>query len=295
MKKQFISWRRVSTFRQSKSGLGLEAQKEIIRYFVERDNGELVADYSECYTGKELSGCKELRKAMQHAKNIGAVLVIAKSDRFRNCQEALGILDEMGEGHLEFCDLPHSDRFTLTLFWALAEREALITSIRTKQALAVKKARGCKLGAGNEKYKAKIAAKPENELKADYIKRGKSKTSRYLDSKEVQAFVRVLRACYPEGHEEDVRMWTNWRGINTCRDNRLRILRMMRDYKELCGGEVFKDMDLTDMEAPRLQIQLAHKIHTLKTSVRNYSVYAGIDDADIKGITAEQQDMDMAV
>ena len=164
MKKQFISWRRVSTFRQSKSGLGLDAQKEIIRYFVERDNGELVADYSECYTGTELSGCKELHKAMQHAKNIGAILVIAKSDRFRNCQEALGILDEMGEGHIEFCDLPHSDRFTLTLFWALAEREALITSIRTKQALKAKKARNEQTGGTNELWGSKTGANRDDVL-----------------------------------------------------------------------------------------------------------------------------------
>lgn len=164
MKKQFISWRRVSTSKQNRTGLGLEAQKEIIRYFVERDNGELVADYSECYTGTELSGCKELRKAMQHAKNIGAVLVIAKSDRFRNCQEALAILDEMGEGHIEFCDLPHSDRFTLTLFWALAEREALITSIRTKQALKAKKDRNEQTGGTNELWGKNTGANREEVL-----------------------------------------------------------------------------------------------------------------------------------
>ena len=49
-------------------------------------------------------------------------------------------------GKIYFCDLPHSDKFTLTLFFALAEREALLVSIRTKQALAAKKAQGCKLG-----------------------------------------------------------------------------------------------------------------------------------------------------
>lgn len=47
MGKRFISWRRVSTFRQSQSGLGLEAQKEIIRYFIERDGGDWIADYEE--------------------------------------------------------------------------------------------------------------------------------------------------------------------------------------------------------------------------------------------------------
>ena len=52
----------------------------------------------------------------------------------------------MGDGNIMFCDLPNSDRFTLTLMFAISEREALITSIRTKQALQAKKDRGFKLG-----------------------------------------------------------------------------------------------------------------------------------------------------
>ena len=146
--KKFISWRRVSTMKQGASGLGLQAQKEIIEHFVKSEKSELIADYHEVYTGKELSGCTELRKAMQHCKDEGATLIIAKTDRFRNTIEALQIYDEM-EGNIYFCDLPHTDKFTLTLFFALAEREALIVSIRTKAALQAKKAQGFKLG--NEK------------------------------------------------------------------------------------------------------------------------------------------------
>ena len=52
----------------------------------------------------------------------------------------------MGEGNIMFCDIPHTDRFTLTLFFALSERQRIITSIRTKQALNAKKERGNKLG-----------------------------------------------------------------------------------------------------------------------------------------------------
>lgn len=133
--KQAISWRRISTKEQDKSGLGLSAQKTIIEYFAEKEHLEIVADYSEAYTGTHLNGCTELRKAIEHCKRIGAVLIIAKSDRFRNTIEALQIYDEMGEGNIIFCDLPHTDKFTLTLFFALAEREALITKLRTKAAL----------------------------------------------------------------------------------------------------------------------------------------------------------------
>lgn len=85
--------------------------------------GELLADYCEVYTGTELSGCVELRKAIEHCKKEDAVLIIAKTDRFRNTIEALQIYEEMGDGHIMFCDLPHTDKFTLTLFFALAERE----------------------------------------------------------------------------------------------------------------------------------------------------------------------------
>jgi DNA invertase Pin-like site-specific DNA recombinase len=142
MARQYISYRRVSTKRQQKSGLGLEAQEAIIGYFVERDGGEIVQDYCEAYTGKELSGCKELQKAIAHAKDMGAVLIIAKTDRFRNTSEALAIYEQMGDGNITFCDLPHTDKFTLTLMFAIAEREALMISLRTKQALAAKRARG---------------------------------------------------------------------------------------------------------------------------------------------------------
>ena len=133
--------------KQNSSGLGLLAQTEIIEHFVKAEKGELIADYHEVYTGKELSGCTELRKAMEQCKKEGATLIIAKTDRFRNTIEALQIYDEM-EGNIYFCDLPHTDKFTLTLFFALAEREALIVSIRTKAALAAKKAQGYKLGNG---------------------------------------------------------------------------------------------------------------------------------------------------
>ena len=140
--KKFISWRRVSTKKQGASGLGLEAQKELIRYFVDKEQGILLDDYEEVYTGTDLANCSALKAAIKACKEQDAILIIAKTDRFRNTVEALQIYEELGDGKIFFCDLPHTDKFTLTLFFALAEREALITSIRTKQALAAKKTRG---------------------------------------------------------------------------------------------------------------------------------------------------------
>lgn len=149
--------------------LGMEAQKQIIDFFVEREGGELIADYEEVYTGTELSGCKELQKAIQHCKEEGAILIIAKSDRFRETREALEIYDEMGDGNIYFCDLPRSDKFTLTLFFSLAEREAMLVSIRTKQALNAKKERGEQTGGTKELWGSK-SGKDDN-YRAQVIKK----------------------------------------------------------------------------------------------------------------------------
>lgn len=175
MTKNFISWRRVSTNRQGRSGLGLAAQKDVINYFIGIENGTLVNDYKEVYTGKDLAGCTELQKAIKECKEKDATLIIAKTDRFRNTEEALQIYREMN-GKIYFCDLPHTDKFTLTLFFALAEREALVTSIRTTAALSEKKKQGYKLGSAKgcdmkvaytksvEKRREKAKTNPNNKL-----------------------------------------------------------------------------------------------------------------------------------
>lgn len=151
--RKFVSWRRCSTQKQGKSGLGLEAQLSIIKYFVDEANGELIADFFEVYTGKNLHGCVELQKAMEYAKKNNATLVIAKSDRFRNLEQALEVYRLM-DGNIYFCDVPMAEdaatyKFMLSLGWSLAEREAAITSLRTKQALQAKRDRGERVGNPN--------------------------------------------------------------------------------------------------------------------------------------------------
>lgn len=138
--KKFISWRRVSTKKQGKSGLGLEAQEEIVRCWAQEEGGEIIADYVDVYTGKDLSGCKELTKAMKHCKETGATLIIAKTDRFRNDAEAITIYNEMRK-NIYFCDCPLQDEFMIKLMFLLAARDVRQISIRTKQALDAKKKR----------------------------------------------------------------------------------------------------------------------------------------------------------
>lgn len=266
--KKFVSWRRVSTKRQGSSGLGLEAQKEIIRYFVEREGGELVADFKECYTGTDLNGCTELKKAIALAKDNDAVLIIAKTDRFRNTIEALQVYDDMGDGNIMFCDLPHTDKFTLTLFFALAEREALIVSIRTKQALAAKKARGEALGGATDAWRDAYDAKSDEQKHQEGVAKGRTKNTRHLESRDVQAFLKVLRNVFPEACVGDVTEW-NWDAVNTKEENRGRILAMMRDYKELDSSLFVKwNLDVEDLLERKLQVKLAGYIASLRVSVK---------------------------
>lgn len=160
--RKFVSWRRCSTQKQGKSGLGLEAQLSIINYFVNEAQGELIADFHEIYTGKNLHGCVELQKAMECAKKHNATLVVAKTDRFRNLEQALEVYRLM-DGSIYFCDVPMAEdaatyKFMLSLSWSLAEREAAITSLRTKQALQAKRDRGEVIGNPNATISAAMRA-----------------------------------------------------------------------------------------------------------------------------------------
>lgn len=132
----YVLWRRVSTKEQGKSELGLDAQTTIAKMFMGKDP---VETFTDVFSGTKLLQCKGLWAAIDLCKSNNYVLVIAKSDRCRNVQEALEILDNVGERNLIFCDLQSCDRFILTVMWAMWERQAIMGRINTKIALAERK------------------------------------------------------------------------------------------------------------------------------------------------------------
>jgi DNA invertase Pin-like site-specific DNA recombinase len=151
-KGKFISYLRVSTDKQGRSGLGLEAQRSAVESYLDGGRWTLVAEYVEAENGKR-SGRPKLAKALAHAKVIGATLVFAKLDRLTRNVDLLRSL-VASDVDLVFCDLPHvppgaMGRFLLTQMASVAELEAGLISERTKAALAVAKARGVKLGNPN--------------------------------------------------------------------------------------------------------------------------------------------------
>ena len=209
---KYVAYTRVSTQKQGRSGLGLDAQKAIIEFYSQ--NGDTIAEFQEVYTGTDLQGCSELWKAIDFAKANKAKLILAKSDRFRNVKEALEILDKMGEGNLICCDIPNADRFTYTIFFAIAEREALNTSIRTKAALKQSKIRGVNSGKANSNY----GSRPEHQerMAIGNSNKGKTKTRTTLYSEKVQAFIKICYKNISKLSEKSLKgddYFLNWDGI----------------------------------------------------------------------------------
>lgn len=142
---RFVAYYRVSTARQGRSGLGLEAQQASVESFVAREGGELVAPpFVEVESGRKASR-PELAKAIAHARRNNARLLVAKLDRLsRN----VAFLSQLMEARVDFvaADNPNATRFTVHIMAAVAEEEARAISERTKAALGAAKARGVLLG-----------------------------------------------------------------------------------------------------------------------------------------------------
>ncbi len=144
----YVLWRRVSTKQQDNSGLGLEAQVAIGEYYMHAPAQKIFTDV---YTGTKLAECQQLWAAIRYCKTNGLLLVIANTDRFRNVEGAMQVLDAMGEGNIIFCDLPTTDRTVLTIVFAIWERQAMQGRIKTQMALNELK----KKEARGERWKSK--------------------------------------------------------------------------------------------------------------------------------------------
>ena len=143
--RQAVGYIRVSTARQGRSGLGLEAQQAALTRFAEAEGFSLLQTFTETESGSE-DDRPELNAAIEQARKAKAPVIVAKLDRLsRDVAYIAGlmkskvpfIVTELGAD---------TDPFLLHIYAALAEKERAMISRRTKDALAAAKARGVKLG-----------------------------------------------------------------------------------------------------------------------------------------------------
>jgi DNA invertase Pin-like site-specific DNA recombinase len=173
--KPIVAYVRVSTSRQGRSGLGIEAQRETLCRFACDEGFEIVAEFVEVETGKgsdALDHRPQLAASLAKARALRCPVAVAKLDRLsRDVHFISGLMAhrvpflvaELG---------PDVDPFVLHLYAALAEKERALISGRTRSALAAAKAKGVKLG--NPKISAArgaavIAVKAEADRAASNV------------------------------------------------------------------------------------------------------------------------------
>ena len=181
---RYVAYLRVSTQKQGYSGLGLEAQREIIKNYLREIKP--IFEYIEVESGRKTDkGRPKLKEALSQCRTYGAKLIVAKLDRLaRNVSFLSALLDSDVE--IVFCDFPQANKMVLNILASISQYEAELISTRTRQALAAKKARGCKLGNPEhllDKHKTAI----ENSNKTN-----RKKAAENPNNKRAVAMLKVL-------------------------------------------------------------------------------------------------------
>jgi DNA invertase Pin-like site-specific DNA recombinase len=205
-KPKFVTYYRVSTQEQGRSGLGLEAQQATAKQYLAAHGGVELASYTEVESGK-VDSRPQLEAALLRCRQTRATLLIAKLDRLsRN----IAFLFRMRDEGVKFqaIDIPEANTLTLAVFAGMAQHEREIISSRTKAALAARKARGLSLGTPRDlsAYAASAAAKGRASLL------GKAK-------KHADEITPQIEAARAEGRQSlrQVAAWLNYQGIVTHR------------------------------------------------------------------------------
>lgn len=141
--KRFIAYYRVSTQKQGNSGLGLDAQKRMVRNYL-KDDDILIDQFEEVESGKN-DNRPQLLKAIEKSKSEGATLLIAKLDRL---SRSAGFIFLLKDSNVDFkcVDMPEANSLTIGIMAVLAQEERLLISKRTTDALQELKSKGVKLG-----------------------------------------------------------------------------------------------------------------------------------------------------
>jgi DNA invertase Pin-like site-specific DNA recombinase len=154
---KIVAYLRVSTARQGRSGLGLDAQRSAIQAYADTKRATQMKEFVEVESGKNNTRPK-LTEALHLAKVTGSVLVIAKLDRLSRNAAFLLTLRDSGVKFIA-ADMPDANELTVGIMALVAQQEREAISKRTKEALEAAKRRGVVLGNPNGADALRRAAK----------------------------------------------------------------------------------------------------------------------------------------
>ena len=158
---EIIAYYRVSTAKQGRSGLGLEAQRAAVAAFAKAEGFTVAAEYTEIETGKgadALNKRPQLRAALKQAKRSKASMCVARLDRLSRDVAFISGLMSQRVPFIVAALGRDVDPFVLHIYAALAEQERKMISQRTRAGLQQAKARGVQLGRTGAALAAKNAA-----------------------------------------------------------------------------------------------------------------------------------------
>ena len=191
---KIVTYIRVSTDQQGRSGLGLEAQRAAIAAYAKTADAVTVAEYQEVESGRN-DDRPALQEAIRKARLTNSRLCIARLDRLSRNAAFLLTLQESGVDFV-CCDNPHATPLTIGVLSLVAAEEARSISARTKAALQAAKARGTKLGNPNGAEPFKRAGKGNADAVKANQKRADARAHDLADtlSDLVQAGYTTLQA-----------------------------------------------------------------------------------------------------
>lgn len=219
--KAYIAYLRQSTIKQENSGLGVEAQRDIILNYLK--DGEIIKEYVETETGKR-NDRPQLMEALALCRKTNSTLICAKLDRLsRNVAFTSRLLESDVE--IVFCDFPEANKLILHIISSIAEYEANLISTRTKQSLKAKKARGLKLGKSenlmNNHFRAIERSVRTNKQKA-------------LDNENNRRAIALIRSMSNEGKSFSyMAQYLNEQGFRTSKGCLFQITQVKRLYQRL--------------------------------------------------------------
>lgn len=223
--KTYISYLRQSTTKQEASGLGVEAQRTIISGHLK--GATVLSEYVETETGKRNDRPK-LMSALAQCRKTNSTLVVAKLDRLsRNVAFTSRLLESDVE--IVFCDFPEANKLVLHIISSIAEYEANLISLRTRQSLQAKKARGCILG------KAENLMSRHSQAVENSVRTNSQKALNNDNNKRASALIKAM--VNDNKSFSTITQALNEQGFRTSRGCEFQVVQVQRIYNRYVASQ----------------------------------------------------------